>query len=175
MINLANNNKEVSIDNKVSFCGLEYLLTDNEAKGLMQYLDKVVKSRGNVKVNSNTLVFAEDLEEPKKAYKPSKRGTFDPHTANAKDVEVKYEILKNPTGNGVLLKFDGTFGRDIYQYISHAFYLDGYKYSKSLHGWAFPSMRKAQEYAKKYSKVTGEERRKVWIANAENTGEFANK
>ena len=47
MINLANNSTNVVADNKVAFCGLEYLLTDKEAQQLKVILDGMVSTRGN--------------------------------------------------------------------------------------------------------------------------------
>ena len=44
-INFANNNTMVA-DNKVSFCGIEYLITDIEAEQLKSILDGMVSSRG---------------------------------------------------------------------------------------------------------------------------------
>lgn len=46
MINFTNNNTTLVADNKVSFCGLEYLITDIEAEQLKSILDGMVSTRG---------------------------------------------------------------------------------------------------------------------------------
>ena len=46
MINFTNNNTTLVADNKVSFCGLEYLITDTEAEQLKSILDGMVSTRG---------------------------------------------------------------------------------------------------------------------------------
>ena len=48
MINFSNTNKNTVADNKVSFCGLEYLLTDTEAEKLKSILDGMVSTRSEV-------------------------------------------------------------------------------------------------------------------------------
>lgn len=60
MINFTNNNTTLVADNKVSFCGLEYLITDIEAEQLKSILDGMVSTRGIGNVsktvnNSNTI------------------------------------------------------------------------------------------------------------------------
>lgn len=58
MINLANNTSIVA-DNKVAFCGLEYLLTDKEAQQLKGILDGMISSRstgGSIVASSQTPV-----------------------------------------------------------------------------------------------------------------------
>ena len=51
MINLANNTTVVA-DNKVTFCGLEYLVTDKEAQQLKSIIEGFISTRNN----SNTVV-----------------------------------------------------------------------------------------------------------------------
>lgn len=55
MINFANTTTLVA-DNKVSFCGIEYLITDKEAEQLKSILDGMVSNRGigNVSQTVNT-------------------------------------------------------------------------------------------------------------------------
>ena len=58
MINLANNTSIVA-DNKVTFCGLEYLLTDKEAQQLKGILDGMLSTRstgGSIVASSQTPV-----------------------------------------------------------------------------------------------------------------------
>ena len=52
MLNFANSNVSMVADNKVSFCGLEYLLTDKEATQLKSILDGMVGSRGNTVIGN---------------------------------------------------------------------------------------------------------------------------
>jgi hypothetical protein len=52
MLNFANVSNNVVADNKVSFCGLEYLLTDKEATQLKSILDGMVGSRGNTVIGT---------------------------------------------------------------------------------------------------------------------------
>lgn len=52
MLNFANTTTNVVADNKVSFCSLEYLLTDKEATQLKSILDGMVGSRGNTVIGN---------------------------------------------------------------------------------------------------------------------------
>ena len=64
MVNLANTTNNVSADNKVSFCGLEYLLTDSEATKLKGIIEGMISTRNTPKA-STPLVFEEEQKEHK--------------------------------------------------------------------------------------------------------------
>lgn len=70
MLNFANVSNKVVADNKVSFCGLEYLLTDKEATQLKGILDGMVGSRGNTVIGTGSEVVNDSDSKTEKQYKP---------------------------------------------------------------------------------------------------------
>lgn len=102
MINLANNTSIVA-DNKVAFCGLEYLLTDKEAQQLKVILDGMVSTRGNGGIvsapqavfgagNTNGNTKARNAEQTEKA----------PYVAT-KDFKPQFEIKEQTATDGTQL------------------------------------------------------------------------
>lgn len=71
--------------NKVSFCGIEYLITDEEAIKLKSLLDSMVSSRGLTSTPSTTLHLEE--ETTTKSYEQ-------------KDIKGKFEITKRTSTEG---------------------------------------------------------------------------
>ena len=92
MINFANNTTLVA-DNKVSFCGLEYLITDTEAEQLRSILDGMVSTRGigGVSQSSKTPVANTPSAPVKTKY------------VATKDFTAKYEIKEHTATDGTQL------------------------------------------------------------------------
>lgn len=84
MINFNNENDNIVADNKVSFCGVEYLFTDTEAQRLKAILDGMVSSRN---AGSTVGTPADTVAAPKKAA-----------TKGLKDL--KYHVKKLTGENG---------------------------------------------------------------------------
>ena len=90
MINLANNTTVVA-DNKVTFCGLEYFVTDIEAKKLQSIILGMINSRTNSEVVSQPV----ESKTPVAVTKAEKT----PYVAT-KDFKAQYEIKKQVSNDG---------------------------------------------------------------------------
>lgn len=94
MLNFANPTSNVVADNKVSFCGIEYLLTDKEATQLKSILDGMVSTRSIGGVSQNTLnpvVVNTPVETPKTKY------------VATKDFKPKYAVKEQTATDGTKL------------------------------------------------------------------------
>lgn len=82
-----NMNTTVVADNKVSFCGIEYLITDDEALKLKSILDGMVSSRSQSVVNTPVATPVTTVVEKK------------PYVAT-KDFQCKFEIKEQTSKDG---------------------------------------------------------------------------
>ena len=90
-INFANNTTLVA-DNKVTFCGLEYLITDREAEQLKSVLDGMVSTRGIGGISKSACVSKTTTVSVKN----------EPYKAT-KDFTAKYEIKEQTATDGTKL------------------------------------------------------------------------
>lgn len=93
MINFTNNNNTVA-DNKVSFCGLTYFVTDKEAEQLKSILDGMVSTRGT----EGSVSQITTTTTPTAITKAEKK----PYVAT-KDFKPQYEIKEQTATDGTKL------------------------------------------------------------------------
>lgn len=65
MMNFANTNVTVSADNEISFCGISYMLTDDEVVQVKGIIEGMISTRSTGKSASKSLVFEEDTTKSK--------------------------------------------------------------------------------------------------------------
>ena len=134
MINFKNTKSTVSADNKVSFCGLTYMVTDADAEKLKGILDGMVAMYGG---------------QVKTTSKPA----FDPE--KAKDVTV------DMTANGTKVTLSAYCKKDVWEVLKRRFEAVGGQYDKTVKVITFKSKAAAEKFAKN-NKVTADERRAIW-------------
>ena len=96
-INFANNTTVVA-DNKVTFCGLEYLITDTEAEQLRDILNGMVSTRGIGNVSQTVSVSNTNTRNTTVVQSTEKT----PYKAT-KDFAPKYEIKEQTSVDGTKL------------------------------------------------------------------------
>jgi len=132
MINFKNAKSTVSADNKVTFCGLTYMVTDSDAEKLKGILDGMVSMYGNQKSS------------------PKKEKEYTP-----KDITV------NMSATGKKVTLSAYVKKDVWEILKRRFESVGGQYDKTVKVITFKTTKDAAAFAKNNT-VTASEREKLW-------------